>query len=310
MAFLAAFLLIIWAAFGFALQPRTDPALVDCQSALSASILTTALAAPAAGVIEALPGPFRDVATGFCAVLGHNSRGHPSFLLGRIRQFGWRSYFLFVMLLKTTLGLLALSVLGAIRLAGNPELRRRAVYPVAAAAIVLAFAMFSKLNIGVRHILPLYPLMAIVGAGVMAEAAARRPALAWARTALALLVLHVASSAAVFPQYIPYFSEPFRGREHKVLGDSNLDWGQDLLFLREFMEQRGISQIHLRYWGTTLPETVGVRSIPFGLEDQPRGWVACSITLLQGLYSPRAAWLEGREPVARAGRSIWIFYID
>ncbi len=128
---------------------------------------------------------------------------------------------------------------------------------------------------------------------------------------IALLVWHIGESWHAHPDYLAYFNSLARGREHQVLGDSNLDWGQDLGRLSRHVRAQRIEKLSLRYFGTTSPEAVGLRnSTAFGPRDRPRGWVASSVTHLQGLYEPKFPWLEGRKPHAKIGKSIWLFHID
>ena len=131
--------------------------------------------------------------------------------------------------------------------------------------------------------------------------------------ALGLLLLgwHAVESVAARPDYLAYFNSFVRGREHQVLGDSNLDWGQDLHRLARYVESHGIDKLHLDYFGATSPGAVGLSHAKlFGPQGRPRGWVAISVTHLQGIYQPAPAWLEGREPRAKIGKSIWLYYVD
>ncbi len=74
------------------------------------------------------------------------------------------------------------------------------------------------------------------------------------------------------------------------------------------MESHGIDKLHLDYFGATSPGAVGLGHAKlFGPQDRPRGWVAISVTHLQGIYQLASAWLEGHEPRAKIGKSIWLF---
>ena len=177
---------------------------------------------------------------------------------------------------------------------------------------MMALLMMSPLALGVRHMLAVYPCLAVWASSWFRGAHEPR-----ARSVLALvfglllLGCHAVESIAARPDYLAYFNSFARGREHKVLGDSNLDWGQDLHRLARYAESHGIDKLHLDYFGATSPAAVGLgQAEPFGPQDRPRGWVAISVTHLQGIYQPAPAWLEGREPHAKIGKSIRLFYVD
>jgi len=126
-----------------------------------------------------------------------------------------------------------------------------------------------------------------------------------------LLGWHAVESWRAHPDYVPYFNQTARGREHLVLGDSNLDWGQDLYRLAEYVKANGIDDLSLDYFGTTSPQAVGLKDYrEFGPGDRPQGWVAISVTKLQGIYEPAPLWLDRYKPRAVIGKSIWLYFID
>jgi hypothetical protein len=141
--------------------------------------------------------------------------------------------------------------------------------------------------------------------------AGRHRSPAWAAAVALLVCWHGVESLRAHPDYLPYFNQIARGDEHNILGDSNLDWGQDLRRLARYVEENGIENLSLSYFGTASPEAVGLEDFRrFGPRDRPRGWVAVSVTNLQGIYQPRPAWLDAYEPRARVGKSIWLYFIE
>ena len=81
--------------------------------------------------------------------------------------------------------------------------------------------------------------------------------------------------------------------------------------MARYTQSHRIEKLHLNYFGATRPAAVGLANAEkFGPQDRPRGWVAISVTHLQGIYQPPPAWLEGREPHAKIGKSIWLYYVD
>jgi 4-amino-4-deoxy-L-arabinose transferase-like glycosyltransferase len=231
----------------------------------------------------------------------HNAEGHRAYLLGRFSDRGWWYYFPVAVGVKTTFPFLLLTGIG-IGLLGT---RPRAAYPLAAAAVVLAVAMASNLNIGIRHVLVLYPFLAIVAAGAFTRS----------KTLLLVAVLlvawHAGESVAAHPDYLGYFNQIARGREERFLIDSNLDWGQDLARLALYQRDHGIGEVYLNYFGRTLPSRVHLNAVGLTPEYPPIGWAAISVTHCMGLFvGPQTfAWYRERPPTARVGKSILLYRI-
>jgi hypothetical protein len=230
-------------------------------------------------------------------------RGRWSYLLGHFSREGFPHYYLVAFLVKSTpafLGLLALAA--AARSAGwgrrppeslgaGPDSAHAALYLLLPAAFFTAcFSLAFPFQIGIRHLLPVYPLLWIL---VSPLAVAPRRWLAGA--AWALVGLHAASALAVHPHYLAYFNELAGGPERgwRYLNDSNIDWGQDRALARHV-------------WAPASPVPV--------IED-PGGPVAGRILLgantLVGLTPAEHrtyAWLrDGFRPVASIGGS-WLVY--
>ena len=264
--------------------------------------------------VETIPVPLTDLVRGLTTVAIHADAGHPSFLLGERRDGGWWYYFPVVLAVKTTLPflILLLVTIGSGVWRWKREGPGTHVYPALAALAILAVAMTSSINLGVRHILPRYPILAVLASGCFRPSTIRgRRRRRWLALGVILVFWHEVESLWAHPDYIAYFNQIARGHEHRILGDSNLDWGQDFHRLARYLEEQGIDEISLEYFGSGSPEAVGIENWkPFTCGDQPRGWVVSSVTRLQGIYEPACAWFEGRTPDARIGKSIWFFYVD
>ena len=300
----------LWACFGFEARPLRDPSRRPYATVDRAVQPGSALSRTLYWVAEEVPIPLQDAATGVSWVVDHARRGHEAFLLGEVRTGGWWHYFPVVLAVKTSLPFLLLIAGSGILLLWRNDSAPGSLGPWVAAAGVLLVSMTSSINVGVRHILPMYPLLAISAAGYFRIGGGRGRRRLTMALGLLLLGWHAAESWAARPDYVPYFNSFVRGSEHRVLGDSNLDWGQDLHSLSLYAKKEGIESLALRYFGTTSPEMLGLeRTTRFGPQDRPRGWVAISVTEMQGIYRPAPAWLEGREPHAKIGKSIWLYYI-
>jgi 4-amino-4-deoxy-L-arabinose transferase-like glycosyltransferase len=173
-----------------------------------------------------------------------------SFLLGRWYPHGMLLYFPVLILIKATLGLLAAVALTAFALVtGKLNIRfkrgdqvqldrgRALTYVAIAGAVFLAVAIQNGLNIGVRHILPVFAVAVILAAAGLASLAARSRTWAWA--CVILLAAHVASSLSVYPNTIAYANEAWGGARntHLYLSDSNVDWGQQLFQVKQWEDR-------------------------------------------------------------------------
>jgi hypothetical protein len=260
-----------------------------------------------------------------------------TYLNGQIQNLGWWYFFPLAMLYKTPLATLAAAggALGA-ALAGKLVLGRRnfrrlewwgMACVLIAPVLYGATAINANLNLGLRHILPVYPFI-FIGIGVVCAIVIAR----WQRVGLLvcslLFIGLMVESILSWPSYLPFFNAAAggeRGGLHR-LGDSNLDWGQDLKLLARWQEENPDTKLYLSYFGIADPESYGVKAthLPGGyifapytgnppqLPDQP-GVLAISATNLQGIYldalqvRPAYDQLRQHEPFGVLGGSIYLY---
>jgi hypothetical protein len=229
--------------------------------------------------------------TGLGQVVMHNAAGHRSFLLGQYSTDGFHLYFPAAMLLKwppvvLLSGCIGVATVALRRFAGRNqasneesadlELLTLTIFP----AIYLAFALISHINIGVRHVLPLYPFLLLYAGAAGAWAARMR----WGWILPALLVLAQAADTARYaPDDLAYFT-PFVSPDQTwtLLSDSNTDWGQGLYALREYQATHSQETIHLAYVGEVDPAWMGIKYERLREHDRPTGTVIVSATQLSG----------------------------
>jgi len=243
-------------------------------------------------------------------VTQHGLKGHPAFFLGEInRSGGWRTYFPIVVALKwpLTIWAFALTSLVLVSRAGwPPELAFLMLFPVA----FFALAMVSSLNIGDRYVLPVYPFLILLCAGVWPTLQARRSAMVIASVVLALQTADISRYA---PDYLSYFNVFVRpDRSYELLTDSNLDWGQGLLALREYAANHPAERLHLAYFGGVDPRDYGLRADALGENQRASGTVVVSATHLSGQYlKNRDAyhWLFRFSRVAILNHSLHVFQV-
>jgi 4-amino-4-deoxy-L-arabinose transferase-like glycosyltransferase len=186
---------------------------------------------------------------------------YPTFILGKVYPHGQWWYFPFVILVKTTLGMLALLIIAAFAiLTGRLSKRRELAFVLIPWFVYLAVAILAGMNIGSRHILPLYALSAILaGAGVIALS---RQSPRWAWVGAALLFAHIASSLTAFPNFIPYANEAWGGQRNvrHLLSDANVDWGQQLFQVKKWQDAHPTEECWFAYFARPEvdPATYGI----------------------------------------------------
>jgi hypothetical protein len=219
--------------------------------------------------------------TGLGMVVFHNMEGHRSFLLGHYSANGFKLYFPAAILLKWPLIILLLGAGGAWVVLRRLIPAWRALLLIGIfPAVYLAFAIFAHINIGVRHVLPLYPFL-LLYAGAAAEWAR---GLRWTKLLLGILLIAQAADIARYaPDYLSYFTVFVKpASTWQLLSDSNTDWGQGMVALRQYQAEHPSGAIHLAYVGEVDPALYGIRYTRLNEEERPSGIVVVSATHLSG----------------------------
>lgn len=306
---------LIWAIYGFS-YPAVSAGGVLAWEAFPSSVPTPAFAFMRE--IRFLPEAHLYSLAGTLMGMGGGGAG---FLMGEYSGTGWWYYFIIAFLLKTPVATIFFLIAAFSYSITRTGTRARALALIAPAALIFIAASSQKVNIGIRHILPVYPFVfTLIGAIPAIKTESMRAA----RTVfVAALVWYVIATAGIFPHDLAYFNEfaggPANG--YRFLVDSNLDWGQDLRGLKEFMDKRKIGRIKLAYFGLSDPSYYGIdyEYMPSYVlldwkgaqADIPlKGWFAVSATMLQGVYLPQHDFyrvFRDSTPVARIGYSIYVY---
>ena len=305
----AAAFLVLWASYGFETgPPRFEPEKLD-------AVPRVAGLRSLARALNESPLPMPSYLWGVRYNVGFSRQGGwPAFFLGHDSAAGgFLAYYPVALAVKTPLGTLALLAASfALRGRFRLSLRRDGDLLLAATAL-LGAAVFSRINIGLRHVLPVYPFLWVLASRVapaVLESSRRAPRLALGACVLALGT----STLASFPRFLSYFNEAAGGGEggRRILLDSNLDWGQGLIELRETLAARGIERVKLHYFGSAPPEAYGISWQPMTREEElgpAEGAFAVSVMSLANVRSDprRFAWLKEREPDVKVGHTIWLW---
>ncbi len=265
-----------------------------------------------------LPREIKDLINGIIAVKAHNDAGHRSYLLGGMSLDGWWYFYFVALAVKTPLPLLFGGPVGLCVLARDGWRARNtwAQAPLVVMVTILLFACtFSRINIGIRHVLIVYPFLAL-GAAYGAWRAwraiqglqDRRWMFAMTTLLFAAFLWQFSTLLRAYPDYLPYFNETVRHPE-RVLVDSDLDWGQDLDRLEDRAAQLKIAKLNLAYLGTV---DLARESLPpytvLPYFTPVHGWVAIS-ALARVTNPPAYAWLDAYRPLERVGKTIDLYYI-
>jgi len=256
----------------------------------------------------------------------HSAAARAAYLLEQISDEGFWLYFPIAFAVKTPLPTMVLLLLSLMIFLNDGRRHSDESFLLIPILVFFCTAVFLRMNIGLRHILVIYPFLFVWLGGTVASL--------WNHGSVGkkclVIVLGVwlaVSSLKSFPDYLVYFNETIGSRPpYEILVDSNLDWGQDLKGLKRWMDKNGVKKVQLAYFGTADPAYYGIDAVyksgtwttVMSTADRRNDpgvspYLAVSATHLTGVYlrpaNPYAQFLL-KEPVAIIGRSILIYRTD
>ena len=255
---------------------------------------------------------------GIRAVEAHDTEGHVTYLLGQRSSSGFWYFYPVVLAVKTPLALLLLLGMALWWTFRDPNRLRRDWPVLAFMAGILLVALFSRINIGVRHILPVYFGFSLLAAAALPDWLGQARSRPWIRVVLGALILWFAASSLVcHPDYLAYTNELAGGAPEKVLADSDLDWGQDMKRLAARLRAEGATQV--TFDPVVLADFEGEMGFPRILPGNPvapsPGWNAVSLSYWKvrrlGLFDthPEAVlWPDRVPPGERVGKGVMLWY--
>ncbi|MFA5858628.1 MAG: hypothetical protein WC955_06140 [Elusimicrobiota bacterium] len=262
-------------------------------------------------------------------MLATQGKGQACYLLGKYSQDGFRYYYLAVLAMKLSIPLVLAAGYGVYRMLKSNKVI--ALQLISAVFILLLFASVSTKQLGVRYVLPVYPVLFIFAgyacACILQEKSGKYAVIKKGGMAV-LLLLYLVANAYVYPHYLSYFNILAGGKSNgwKYVVESNCDWGQDLHNLRDYLKKNGYSDVILSYYGACTPEYAGFEFqdlFSFSVwgeknyvnSDNPvKEALAVSVTNLQGQYFGQLGynifdWLKHKPAVAFIGNSIMVYDI-
>ncbi len=329
-------LAVIWASYGFhaKLSPQeTVSNRIDWQHYWAKEKLTTEVV-KLSHTLHLLPEAY---IYGFLVML-ESSENRLAYLLGEASGTGWWYYFLVTFFVKTPIPLILFIVLGFVvwkKYGAGFVTEAMLLIP---AGLYWLIALTASLNIGHRHLLPIYPFLIVFAAKIAQGFSWPKPS----REAIfcgVLLAWNLIGTLLIYPHFLSYFNEIAGGPKHgyNILADSNIDWGQDLKALGEYRRAHPEGELYLSYFGTAVPQYYGINaemlpgfSLPLSQKARDKQFirfsqipsgslVAISVSNLTGLYlriyrlpgtEEFLQRLQKMEPIARIGYSINIYRLE
>lgn len=238
---------------------------------------------------------------GFCRTCNCST----AFLMGQFSKNGFPHYYLIAFLIKNpvpTLILIVWAIYARIK-DPIPRLKVSEYFLWIPALLLFLIASLQRCQIGIRHILPIYPFIFVFTGKIINEPEMRNNFL---RTVFIFLIIWlILSTILIFPHYIAYFNELIGGPDkgYKYLIDSNIDWGQDIIGLKEYLKNNNVKRIKLSVFGT------GIYNIEYEdiLSVPTKGLIAISVNDLQSIKG--YSWLKKYKPIEKIGYSIFIYDI-
>lgn len=298
---------VVWAGYGFELlRIKNDPFIIHNWGAAAAHL-------PFAN----LPIPFYHYWVGLIKVFSHSAYGQDTYLFGQYAMQGWWYYFPLAFIIKTPLTTIFLAL--TVKLAGLKWwLKNKRTKPIPfhyylliiPPLIYFLYALISNLNLGLRHILLIYPFIFILIGSMINWPIFKKKI--WQGVLVILMAFYLFTSVNIYPDYLAYFNEAVGGPSSgpDYLLDSNLDWDQDYKTLKTYLNENNISEIYFNAANSAQAQYYlpGAKPIPAESEINfgPTSYLAVTVNSLYAENS-QYSWLIKYQPVTRIGYSIYLY---
>ena len=317
---------VLWASYGFRFAAREDG--LRLNPTMEAMLARVPSAAE--GHVLGMMWHWHLLPESYLYGMAHvliQSKAFTSYLLGTTYPHPVWFYFPIAILIKSTLTFLILAAVTKWAvLTGRVKAWREVTYLWVPAAVYMVFAMTGGMNIGIRHVLPVYVFASVaIGGGMWALVRRERR---WVYAVVVLLVFQAVSVARAFPAYVSYANEAVGGPEHvhALLSDSSSDWGQQLKDVKAYTDAHAMKDCWFAYFGQGVadPAYYGIPCKPLitadslyfdGPHDVPAaidGPVLMSAGVLSGFeFGPGQlnayGQFQGLKPVAVIDYGVFVF---
>jgi hypothetical protein len=269
----------------------------------------------------------------FLRVGRHAATGNRAFLLGETYQGGKWEYFPITFSLKTPLPVIILLVLALLVLWRSPKRWWRELMMVSLPAGYFFISMINQINLGYRHLLPILPFIYLFIARVASPdvktylAKRRNITIVWNTILTLLLLWQIVGTLRIWPFHLTFFNEIAGGPQngYRYLADSNVDWGQGLKELQDYLAARGWDDARLSsYVFFIRPELYGIQAVPLPplagvpptfpsrFNPAPGNYVISSSTLrgLKMIEEEMYNWFANREPDDVVGNAMLVYQVS
>ena len=232
------------------------------------------------------------------------------YLNGKFSKNGWFSYYVFAFFYKTPLIYIFLLITSKIIFLKYKSPIGFIFITIPPFLFFIAMSLL-RINIGLRYILPCYPFMFIFFGIIWKNL---KPLPLKKLISIISIMYIILINIYIFPHYLAFFNVlsggPKNGYKHLI--DSNIDWGQDLKSLADYLKKNNIKKINLSYFGTAPPEYYGIKYNLLDPYKKQKGVCAISVTFYQGgylMHKNMYNWLKKEKPISNIGYSILIFKV-
>jgi hypothetical protein len=305
--------LITWAVYRFSYAPLNQFTKVPDRVAAKVFGPSSGVTNTVRQITAKVPAPMPEIPDGIRYLKAQNQIGTPAYLFGKVKDGGFWYFFIAAVAVKTPLAVLFLAALGAGVVAARYIRDRRnweGAAPLAAFLMIMIVTMPSRIDTGVRYVLPVYVFISMLaGAAVVNLWGRRHNPTMWRTVAIVLLGWMAISSVKSHPDYLAYFNEFGGDDPSRLLVVGDLDWGQDLTRLSTYLREKQIGHISIAYDGFYDAATLGLPdTVKIKCGDPVSGWVAIAARRARR-YSQCYPWLSQQQRLDVVGKTMWIYNI-
>ena len=238
---------------------------------------------------------------------------YPYYLMGQFRAGGWWYYFPVAYAIKTPIPMLLLIPLAFWHWYREGGGWFHEVFLLLPALLLFALISAMAYPIGIRYLLPSYPLLFIFVSRTAPLFSRSRASVA---AGIVLFAWYLSTSIRIYPDYLAYFNEFVGGPTHGIeyLDDSNIEWGQHLKRLKRYLDEGKFDRVKLLYFTTGRPEYYGIHAERMQLADlartpEPGIYIIDANSLVRARASYGVDWLKQYEVMDVIGYSVYVFRV-
>jgi hypothetical protein len=316
---------VIWASYRFSHAPLNSLSSAPDHVADKAFGSSSSVARRVHVLTSKLQIPASEYYGGIRFLRDQNRLGRRSYLFGKMKEGGWWYFYIVSLGLKTPISALLLAIVGGASLAvtwSRSRVNWQQLVPLAGAVALIIATIPSRINIGVRHVMPIFGFLSMLAAwGVVAlwnagsdssqDSPLKSGPAVWVRRvcAVVLVVWLVVSSVRSHPDYLSYFNEFGGSHPENLLIISDVDWGQDLTRLSTYLKKQQAEQVSILYVVVFDAPSLGLPpTVHLHCGETATGWVAIEERYAR-VYPECAQWIAAQPVHAEVGKTMRVYYL-